>query len=405
MPLLKVEADKISNDSLQKGVVEVIIERGARDLLMYLPFKGFEGRAYAFNLEKTLPTGSSARDPYGTTALPTGVGTRERISVETAMLSRNADTAKIDVIGKSDVNDARYHDTVLAAKKLAADFMEQFISGKGARWNMKGLEYWLDYFPTVNSDYGDLLVYNTNTGLSSGTKQALALTDLDDLLSRYKGERFQLIVSDRATYVAYRNLLIAAGGNIASMFMKNNFGENVPAYDGIPWLILDPAGQAKAGADADYDHTGGASERLMTVDTTSDPYWIGFSSLDVGRTVTFSDASTGVIETVVDESKVTFTSGTNPGSDKSALSFTVSATNVIYALRFDEQDGITSIYHANEGGSSAPTGDYYGPIGGFDAEDLHILEDLNNYRTRLSWFGNIVNHQPWSCARLSHYTI
>ena len=405
MPILKVEADKISNDSLQKGVVEVIIERGARELLQYLPFKGFEGRAYAFNMEKTLPTGSSARDPYGTTALPDGVGTRERISVETGMLSRNADTAKIDVIGKSDVNDARYQDTVLAAKKLAADFMEQFISGKGSRWNMRGLEYWGDYYPTVNADYGDMLVYNTNTGLSSGTKAALALTDLDNLLSLYKGDRFQMIASDRQTYVAYRNLLIAAGGNIANMFMKNNFGESIPAYDGIPWLILDPVGQAKAGADADYDHTGGASERLMTVDVTSDPYWIGFSSLDVGRQVTFSGAATGTIETIVSETAVTFTTGDNPGSDVSAESFTVAKTNAIYALRFDEQDGVTAVNHSNQGGAAAPTGDYYGPIGGFDAEDLGILEGLNNYRTRLSWFGNIVNHNPHAMARLSHYTI
>ncbi|OKO22863.1 hypothetical protein [Acinetobacter baumannii] len=57
MPLLREEAEKLSNNQLVQGVVEEIIDRD--DLFAILPFTQVNGKAYVYNREKPLvvPTG------------------------------------------------------------------------------------------------------------------------------------------------------------------------------------------------------------------------------------------------------------------------------------------------------------------------------------------------------------
>ncbi|MDR8305885.1 phage major capsid protein, partial [Acinetobacter baumannii] len=52
MPLLREEAEKLSNNQLVQGVVEEIIDRD--DLFAILPFTQVNGKAYVYNREKTL---------------------------------------------------------------------------------------------------------------------------------------------------------------------------------------------------------------------------------------------------------------------------------------------------------------------------------------------------------------
>lgn len=396
MPLLATEADKLTLPSLQRGVIEVIITRGARELLLQLPFKRFEGDSYAFNREKTLPTDKSARDPYGT-SIPGGVGTRERVAVASGMLARNADTAKIDVIGKSNINNQRANDIIMAAKALARDFVEQFISGMGDSYNLKGLEYWLDVYDT---EFTEQKVFADDAGDGTGTAQNLSLNLLDDLLTRWKGEGFDVIYSDRETYVEVMDLLNAAGGNVAAMFMTDNYGQPFFAYRGTRWYVLDAVGAEKTATAGAWDLTGGASEKLVTVSEVADPYFVGFSDLDLGRSVTVDGTDVGVITAIIDERNVT-TDGV-AGDDTGAV--VVAATHAIYACRFDEEDGVTAIYHSNRG-VPQNAGKYYGPIAGFDAENIGLLESSPIYRTRIDWFGNYVQQSPYAVARLSHYAL
>lgn len=397
MPLLREEANKLTLPSLQRGVIEVLITRGARELLQDLPFKRFEGESYAFNREATLPTSASARDPYGT-SIPGGVGTRQRVAVEAGMLARNADTAKIDVVGKSNINNQRTNDIILAAKKLAQDFVNMYVngvhdvSGVTTDYNLRGLEHWLGFNAPA---FPEQLVFADTNGNGTGTRQALSLTLIDDLTTRYKGEGFKTIYSDRQTLVAFMNLLNLAGGNVAAMFMKDNYGEPVFAYRGVRWYVLDAVGAGKTAA-AGTVATNGA----FTITSAQDLFWTGFSSIDVGRQVTVG-ASNFTIASVTGPRSATVTAPP-AAAVTGAVSF--GQTHAIYAVRHDEEDGVTAIYHNNRG-VPANSGKYHGPIAGFDAEDLGLLEDAPMYRTRLDFFGNFVCHSPYAIARLSHFTV
>ena len=52
MPLLREEAEKLSNNELEQGVIETIIDRD--DLFAILPFMKINSKAYLYNREKTL---------------------------------------------------------------------------------------------------------------------------------------------------------------------------------------------------------------------------------------------------------------------------------------------------------------------------------------------------------------
>ncbi|HBQ8741812.1 TPA: phage major capsid protein, partial [Klebsiella pneumoniae] len=52
MPLLREEAEKLSNNELEQGVIETIIDRD--DLFAVLPFMKINSKAYLYNREKTL---------------------------------------------------------------------------------------------------------------------------------------------------------------------------------------------------------------------------------------------------------------------------------------------------------------------------------------------------------------
>ena len=409
MPTLKAQADILTHVSLQRGVIEVLITRGARALLEALPFKSFEGDSYGFNAETALPTGNSSRDPYGST-IPGGVGTRQRIAVESAMLIRNADTAKIDVVGKSNINNARANDLMLASKKLASDFTYSFINDihvdGGTDFNLKGLEYWIDFW---NGSFTEQEVYGTDDETATGTAQNLSLRMVDDLLSRQKGDEFDVIYSDRATMVTFTNLYNLAGGNTATIFMDPNFGKGSAAvfmYRGKPWYVMDDVGAAKTSSG---NGAITASDATLTVDmssATGDPHFPGFSNLDIGRAITVPGAGAAAADLVTTIASINSVSSVelavNASTTVSDASVSLAAVNAIYAVRYDEEDGVSSIYHQNRG-VPANAGQHYGPIAGFDAEDLGLLEASPFYRTRLDWYGNFVGQSPFAIARLSHY--
>jgi hypothetical protein len=177
-------------------------------------------------------------------------------------------------------------------------------------------------------------------------------------------------------------------------------------YRGKPWYILDAAGAAKVSS-GNASITNGAA--ILTVDMTSatgDPHFPGFTSLDVGRAVSIpgAGAAAATLSTTIVSvtNNTTAVVATNASTTVTDASITVAATNVIYAVRHDEEDGVCAVYHQNRGIPANP-GQYFGPIAGFDAEDLGLLEASPMYRTRLDWFGNFVVASPFAVARLSHF--
>ncbi len=192
------EANKLTIPSLLRGVLEVIRKRGLPDFFAMMEFKQFEGSTYDFNYEATNASGSSVVDPYSTADLVEGVGTRTRVSVTTKALGRNVDTARIDELGKSNINNIRAQDIRDAAKTLAFDFADQAIRGMGYNNHMNGIDYWIDYWHSVGYTDQDFDAATANFSSSL----------LHDMLLRTKMESFDAIFADRQTTVELMALLL-----------------------------------------------------------------------------------------------------------------------------------------------------------------------------------------------------
>lgn len=383
MPTLREQADKLTNPSLVSGIIETIIARGARELMAVLPFKSFQGSSYDFVNETEIGEGNSAQDPYGEN-IPNAGGKNTRYVVPATMLIRNADTAKIDVTGKSDINDQREDDILKQAKKIARDFLFQFVAGRVdttgdevESYVLRGLEHWIAKF--VQAGFEDMLV---DAGGSS-----LALTHFNDLSTRWKGERYDAFYMDRETGVAFRDLLTASPGNTAEMIMNEAFGMPMLHYDGIPCVITDAVGRERHFTEATVD----GSEVTVT-----DPDFVGFSETDAGNTINGTEITDVVSSHTVGVADGAAVNETGPNK--------VDKSHAIYAIRFDEVDGACAVYHENRG-MQANAGEYHGPIAGFDAEDLGILDWAPRYRTRLDFFGNTAVQSPHCLAKLDGYEL
>lgn len=379
------QANNHSLAFLVKGIVEAIIERGAKDLLGVLPFKSFEGSTYDFVQELTLASSTSVVDPYSTSDLPEGVGTVSRFSIAARALGRNADTAKIDVLGKSNVNNQRAADALRAAKKLAQDFVRGFFLGTAEGNQLHGLDYWVDYY--------DKTAGFTEQDYAAGGG-ALSLDMVQDLTSRHKDGPFDVMYMQRPTYNAFRGLLNDLGGNTAAMVMDTRFGKPVLMYDGIAVIMNDSPGADKVIASGNW----GAATTTVTLDTVDNAFY-GFSDSDLGKTISDSNEST-TVSTIVDSGEITVAVGFTPTG---ALTIDGDSLPTVYAVRFDTEDGVSAVYHTNPGGS-ADVGENYGNIGGFSATDIGDLQGPNIKRIRLDWFGNIVSHSPYAIARMRNFT-
>lgn len=428
MPLLEAEANKLTNPSLVTGVIDKFRERGAIPLLNAIGFKPYQGSQYDFVLEDTLPSGSSARSPYGETPLPNGVGTNNRVSVKAGYFARNADTAEIDMKGKSDLQDLHASDMDKATKKLTRDWRLHFLHGNGSwnegtGYNLCGLDYFLDKMTGKYvagsrvagawADEQDLKMFGTDNGTPGGTAQNLDLPMLEDFISRPRGLDIDVIYCDRRTYVEYKNILNATpGGNTAAMIMSDMFERPMLTVGGIPIIILDTVGREKT---SDFDAAASASISAggtLTINTAVDKYFLGFSDFDSNRSFTLYDGNpndgasvlyTGTIETINGDFSVETDDAS--GVAKGPGYLVLHEKPAMYGVRFDETDGVAAIYHADDGAPVSPPSDYEGAVAGFSVAMLGKLEDLPLVRSRIQWFGNFVNHDPQSVIRLTDYNI
>lgn len=389
------ESNKLTLPMLLRGVIEVIRKRGLTDYFTMMRFKSFEGSTYDFNYELTNATSTSVVDPYSTSDLAEGVGTRTRYSLTTKALGRNVDTARIDMLGKSNINDIRAQDVRDAAKKLSFDFADQSIRGMGYNNKANGLDYWVDYWHSVGYTDQD---YN-----AAGATFSSSL--LYDMLLRTKMESFDAIFADRQTTVEFQALLAELPGNQPSHIMDPRFGKPILMFNGIPWITLDVIAEDKVATGA----TVGASGTTVTAATTDNGF-PGFSRADIGKTVSDGSNTDTIASVNFSTGVATLTTGgslsdgtatvTVQGADTSG---TV-ASRRIYGVRMDEGDGFTAVYHNNpSGGVSQDNGKYLASIGGFSARDLGELQGPNIMRARLDWFGNFVAHSPFSVVRLRNF--
>ena len=230
MALLKAEAAKLSNNDLQRGVIEEIVTLD--ETFQVLPFVRTDGKAYVYNRENTISEGDFL-DPNDT--VNEGAATFTEVTVNLRILAGDVDVDKFLNETMSDTNDQLATQIALKAKALGRKWQSTFIVGDNGT-NAKefdGLEQ---------------LVTGGQTIASAGANgDALTLTKMDELADKipYGPDAF---IMNSAQIRAYRNLLRTVGGGTdANMLQLKNFDRPVLTHNGIPILKNDfiPATEAK----------------------------------------------------------------------------------------------------------------------------------------------------------------
>jgi hypothetical protein len=127
MSLTLAEAAKLSQDDLQRGVLETFVQESP--LLDRIPFLTIQGNAYAYNEEATLP-GVEFRAVNGSYSESTG--TVNPKSEKLVILGGDADVDRFIVQTRGNLNDQRAVQTRMKVKAASYKFQDHFINGDTA---------------------------------------------------------------------------------------------------------------------------------------------------------------------------------------------------------------------------------------------------------------------------------
>lgn len=295
MALLKVEAEKLSNNDLQRGVIEEIITHD--DVFQIIPFVKTDGKAYVYNRENTESQGTFL-DPND--AVVEEAVTFTNVVATLKILAGDVDVDKFLSETMSDTNEQLAIQIALKAKGLGRKWSDTFINGDegGSPKEFDGI--------------GNLVTVGQTLTGAGANGDSLTLSFLDQLEDEVPNGPDAFIMNGIAIR-QYRNLLRTVGGGTdANMLQLKNFDRPMLTHNGIPILKND-----------------------------------------------FVNA---------DENK---------GSTNDCMS--------IYAVRFNEQDGVHAIF----GGASA----------GIRVENIGTVQNKDAWRVRLKWYSGLVLKSTRSLAK------
>jgi len=221
MPLLRTEAEHLSNNQLVAGVIDQIIERD--DLFSVLPFTGVNGKAYVYNRENTLGSADwlDPNDPVNESA-----ATFTEVVAKLRILAGDVDVDKFLQTTMGDTNDQMAIQIAKKAKAVARAFHQTLATGNSA---VNGKQF--DGLPTLAAAAG-----GTQTVDAGANGNALTLSMLDQLCDAVPNGA-DVIVMRRGTIRAFRGLLRATYGTDAVMQQLENFGRPMLTHNGIPVIM------------------------------------------------------------------------------------------------------------------------------------------------------------------------
>ncbi len=222
MALTLIEAGKLTQDLLLRGVIETIV--GESSVLGYLPFMDITGNALTYNQEATLPTAAfySVGDTW-TEDTPTFAQKTARL----AILGGDADVDNF--LQQTYANPTDLAAAVVAAKAKAVGrrWSDTFFNGNSGS-DPKSFDGLHTLIPT-----GQRLQANANNANGG----ALTLDDIDAFIDLVKpGKPDALFLSKRSRRKLKQ--LRRSGGNVLEVDL-DSFGRRVEFYDGIPLLADD----------------------------------------------------------------------------------------------------------------------------------------------------------------------
>lgn len=228
MPLLRQEAERLSNNQLISGVIDEIIDRD--DMFTILPFVRTDGKAYVYNREKTLG-GADWLDPND--PINESAATFQEVVAKLRILAGDVDIDKFLASTMSDTNSQMAVQIAKKAKTVAREFHKALATGDSTA-NSK-------VFDGLPKLLADAQAYAATVGGSQivdagANGNPLTLTMLDELCDAVPNGA-DVIVMRRGTIRAFRALLRATYGTDAVMQQLENFGRPMLTHNGIPIIM------------------------------------------------------------------------------------------------------------------------------------------------------------------------
>ncbi|OAD82878.1 phage capsid protein [Comamonas thiooxydans] len=221
MPLLKVEAEKLSQDQVVQGIVEEIFT--TNEMYNMLPFTKVSGKAYLYKREGTLATVDYLDVNE---VVPENASTFKEVTTKLRILIGDVDVDKFMAETMSDTEDQLGVQIALKAKSMARAFQKSVVNGDSSvnEKEFDGLKALVTAEQTIEA------------GVDGG---ALTLSALDHLVDSVPNGGPDFLMMRSGTRRAYVAQLRAAGGNTGAMIQHPNFDVPVLAHNGCPIIIND----------------------------------------------------------------------------------------------------------------------------------------------------------------------
>jgi hypothetical protein len=266
MSLTLTESAKLSQTSLQRGVVETFTQESS--VLDRIPLLSIEGNAYSYNVEASLP-GVEFRAVNAAYAESTGTVNQKTESL--VILGGDADVDTFIQQTRSNLNDQRALQTRGKVKAASFKYQDAFINGN--------VEVDANSFDGLKKRLtgGQVLVGGTNgikvVGTSDDERHAF-LDKLDELIAAVAGTPDAL----------YMNAAILAKIRSSARHLgywerkTDEFGKVVDLYNGIPMIDI--------GNKGDGTPVIPQTEKVGTSEVTSSIYAVKFGRSETDQAVT-----------------------------------------------------------------------------------------------------------------------
>jgi hypothetical protein len=225
MALTLTEAAKLSNDVLKVGVIETVIKESP--VLQALPFIEIVGNGLTYNRE-SVAAAASFFDVGDTWTESTPTFTQQTATLK--ILGGDADVDNFLVATRSNVQDLEAAIVQLKAKAVQQKFDDTFVNGD-VGVDAKSFDG-IDKLTTSGQ--------TTSMGTNGGT---LTLAKLDELIDLVLGGKPDLLLMSKRSRRTLNGLARTAGGFLETD--RNEFGQMVQFYDGVPIGISDYISDAK----------------------------------------------------------------------------------------------------------------------------------------------------------------
>ena len=222
MPLLISTAGLLSNNTLERGVIETVIDRD--DMFAMLPFTRVNSKAYYYNREDPAGMSGAAFVAANGTVAESPQNVTQQFATLSILIG-DVDVDKFLSGTMDDTNNQAAIQIAAKAKAVARLFHQTVASG--------------DTTVDPNSFMGiQKLVDAGQTFATGGAVTSVTLSMMDQLKDQVilGADAF---VMRRGTWRAIKQAMRAMGGTRADMVQIPNFGQPVPAFDGIPVLMND----------------------------------------------------------------------------------------------------------------------------------------------------------------------